>query len=208
MKRPRNTELRKQPKTAAGSAIEGAILDAAEALIAEDGLEHLTTNRAAARAGVSIGSLYQYFPSKEAIAAELVRRMERRAKTLVEDALATSREAPLEHAAGAVVDALLGESLARVPARAALRRAIPADWARPTSASVDAEVRAVLTDTLLERADVRRGPPAMVWVVAHAVELVIESAVLDAPALLTDRTFRDELVQLVVRYLRADVTRD
>lgn len=50
-----------------------AILEAAARILEDDGLGQLNTNAIAARAGVSVGSLYQYFPSKEAILAELIR---------------------------------------------------------------------------------------------------------------------------------------
>lgn len=50
------------------------ILEAAARIIEERGLDELTTNAVAQRAGVSVGSLYQYFPSRTAILAELTRR--------------------------------------------------------------------------------------------------------------------------------------
>jgi AcrR family transcriptional regulator len=50
------------------------ILEATMRLLERDGLAALTTNAAAAKAGVSIGTLYQYFASKEAILDELARR--------------------------------------------------------------------------------------------------------------------------------------
>jgi AcrR family transcriptional regulator len=51
-----------------------AILDATAHIIEADDMENLNTNTVALEAGVSIGSLYQYFPSKESILAELVNR--------------------------------------------------------------------------------------------------------------------------------------
>ncbi|AJE45489.1 TetR/AcrR family transcriptional regulator [Celeribacter indicus] len=53
------------------------LLEAAARILEEDGPEALTTNHIARRAGVSVGSLYQYFPSKEAILAELIREVRR-----------------------------------------------------------------------------------------------------------------------------------
>lgn len=49
-----------------------AILQAAAHILEEEGFEGYTTNAIAARAGVSIGSLYQYFPNKDAVTAALV----------------------------------------------------------------------------------------------------------------------------------------
>lgn len=65
---------RKQPQQGRARATWEAVLDAAAQLLREEGAASLTTNRVAERAGVSIGSLYQYFPTKQAIYAELSRR--------------------------------------------------------------------------------------------------------------------------------------
>jgi AcrR family transcriptional regulator len=58
------------------------LLRAAELEIGERGLDELTTNHVAARAGVGVGSLYQYFADKESIVEALMqrRRAEVRAK--------------------------------------------------------------------------------------------------------------------------------
>jgi AcrR family transcriptional regulator len=51
-----------------------AILEAAARILERDGLERFNTNRVAEAAGVSVGSLYQYFPNKTALLAALVRQ--------------------------------------------------------------------------------------------------------------------------------------
>lgn len=53
------------------------IVQAAGALLEENGYAQLTTNAIASRAGTSIGSLYQFFPNKEAVVAELVAQYRR-----------------------------------------------------------------------------------------------------------------------------------
>lgn len=58
---------RKRPKQERSQATVEAILTATTHILTEDGYNQLTTNRVAERAGVSIGSLYQYFPNKEAL---------------------------------------------------------------------------------------------------------------------------------------------
>ena len=65
---------RRTPRQArAGSTIE-AILDATFQLLEADGVEKLTTNHVAERAGVSIGTLYQYFGGKQDVLAALAQR--------------------------------------------------------------------------------------------------------------------------------------
>lgn len=67
-------EVRKRPTQARGAATFNTILDTALQLLDEVGADSLTTNLVAERAGVNIATLYQYFPSKEAILLEAVRR--------------------------------------------------------------------------------------------------------------------------------------
>ena len=59
--------LRKQPKQARSTELMAAILQAAAQVLAKEGAQRFTTARVAERAGVSIGSLYQYFPNKASI---------------------------------------------------------------------------------------------------------------------------------------------
>jgi AcrR family transcriptional regulator len=65
---------RKQPRQQRAQETLAAILQAAVEVIDEVGYAKATTNRIAARAGVSIGSLYQYFPNKDAILISLLDR--------------------------------------------------------------------------------------------------------------------------------------
>ncbi|HMJ77611.1 MAG TPA: TetR/AcrR family transcriptional regulator, partial [Iamia sp.] len=63
---------RKQPRQRRAHETRARILDAARAVFGEHGYAHGTTNRIAEAAGLSVGSLYQYFPNKDAILVELV----------------------------------------------------------------------------------------------------------------------------------------
>ena len=65
---------RKAPRQARSAATVDAILEASAHILREGGLGALNTNAVAERAGASIGSLYQYFPNKDAILAEMIRR--------------------------------------------------------------------------------------------------------------------------------------
>src|SRR3990172_4782804 len=65
---------RKQPKQARSQTTVEAILEATARILAAEGRARLSTNRVAEVAGVSVGSLYQYFPNKDALLAELRRR--------------------------------------------------------------------------------------------------------------------------------------
>jgi AcrR family transcriptional regulator len=70
----RETSLRKMPQQARGQQRIHKLLNAAEQLFAEVGYDNTTTNAIAARADTSIGSLYQFFPNKEAILYAVIQR--------------------------------------------------------------------------------------------------------------------------------------
>ncbi|WP_158915546.1 TetR/AcrR family transcriptional regulator [Caulobacter sp. S45] len=71
---PSRLEPRKSPAQARSAATVGVILEAAARILEERGFEAYTTNEIARRAGVGVGSLYQYFPRKEAITRALIQR--------------------------------------------------------------------------------------------------------------------------------------
>jgi AcrR family transcriptional regulator len=92
-RRPREPKptMRKQPRTSAGSTIVDAIVDTAERVLEREGLAALTTNHVAEQAGVSIGTLYQYFPNKFALAAAIFDRQLVQYEAAFAAAVATSR---------------------------------------------------------------------------------------------------------------------
>jgi len=66
--------MRKVPRTRAAAEIVDAIVEAAEQVLETEGVAALTTNRVAEHAGVSVGTLYQYFPNKYALAGAIFDR--------------------------------------------------------------------------------------------------------------------------------------
>lgn len=92
------TGLRRQPTQSRAEATLRAIREACLKILEEEGLKRLTTNRVAEVAGVSIGSLYQYYADKNAIAADIcnqllmaetseVRRLDQETLTIVQSSL-------------------------------------------------------------------------------------------------------------------------
>src|SRR6201996_9435868 len=81
---------RKRPKQSRSTELVAAILEAAAQVLASEGAQRFTTARVAERAGVSVGSLYQYFPNKAAILFRMQsdewRRPGARLRILLEDA--------------------------------------------------------------------------------------------------------------------------
>ncbi|WP_109466223.1 TetR/AcrR family transcriptional regulator [Albibacillus kandeliae] len=96
---------RKQARQARSRATQEAILEATARILESEGRDALTTNGIARRAGVSIGSLYQYYPHKEAILATLMRIKRAELLELMREALAGSGDLPVEQAVGQMVKA-------------------------------------------------------------------------------------------------------
>jgi AcrR family transcriptional regulator len=87
---------RKQPSQERARATVDAVLDAAAHILESDDTRLFTTNHVARRAGVSIGSLYQYFPNKWSILDALAQRFRERIVSDVERILAAGTDGPLE----------------------------------------------------------------------------------------------------------------
>lgn len=102
---------RKRPRQARSRHTVDAILIAAEDVLLRSGLAGFNTNAVARRAGVSIGSLYQFFPGKEAILAALVRNMRRDMLADLVAAQKAAGTADLTEAMGAMIDASLKHHL-------------------------------------------------------------------------------------------------
>jgi AcrR family transcriptional regulator len=98
---------RKQPTQARSQATVAAIFEATIQVLLHGGASALTTNRVADRAGVSIGTLYQYFPGKEALLYALVSRHLDRASTAVELSCQHHRGMPLMQCSDAFVNAYI-----------------------------------------------------------------------------------------------------
>ncbi len=87
---------RKQPKQARANDLVAAVLDAAVQVLSTEGAARFTTARVAERAGVSVGSLYQYFPNKAAILFRLQSDEWRRTSQLLADILTDRDCSPFE----------------------------------------------------------------------------------------------------------------
>jgi AcrR family transcriptional regulator len=87
---------RKQPVQGRSRVTVEAILEAASRLFVRDGYPNTTTNRIAELAGVSVGSLYEYFPNKASILLALLERQVEGMLVLMQERLAAIRGAPLD----------------------------------------------------------------------------------------------------------------
>ena len=92
------TNRRKEAAQERSRATVDALVDATARILVREGFDKASTNRIAEVAGVSVGSLYQYFPSKEALVAAVIERHQQQPMRVVRGELARAANQPLEQA--------------------------------------------------------------------------------------------------------------
>ncbi len=120
LERPKRLQLRKTPRQDRSTALVDDILEAAARVLVDVGFEQMNTNLVAERAGVSVGSLYQYFPHKDALVAELIARRAYEEQTFMREWIG---ELPTENLE-ASLEAVVRGALAFRATNPALHRAL------------------------------------------------------------------------------------
>jgi AcrR family transcriptional regulator len=147
---------RKLPSQSRSALTVDAILEGAAHILERQGLEGYTTNAIAQRSGVSIGSLYQYFPAKDAITAALI---ERESATIAQEVAAALQIRDFKTALRAMVDSAVRQQLKR-PELARLLDFEQTRLSAILSASCDAiAVRQMLVDFLRQHKGPEIGNP-------------------------------------------------
>ena len=100
------THLRRVPSQTRSRERLRLVLDAGDHLLATEGPDAFTTNRIAAAAGIPVGSVYRYFPDKQAIAEALALRYWSDFEDLVQAAAETDEREPLSDPGSVVLDTL------------------------------------------------------------------------------------------------------
>jgi AcrR family transcriptional regulator len=168
--KPRKRRLRK-PRQARAKATVGAIVEAAARILAAEGWARFTTNRVAERAGVSIGSLYEYFPNKQALVDAILEGHLARGEAIVAERLAALGE---DRDVEALLAALVAGFVELHEDDPRLHRVLSSEV--PVSAALRARA-AALTDTLV---DALAGALAAADVEAPAVTARLVVDVVDA----------------------------
>src|SRR6476469_6472202 len=123
-RRSRSVSSRKQPQQARSNELVSDILEAAVQVLAKEGAQRFTTARVAERAGVSVGSLYQYFPNKAAILFRLQSDEWRQTNDLLRGILEDIGKPPFERLR-ALVHAFIRSECEEAAIRVALDDAAP-----------------------------------------------------------------------------------
>jgi AcrR family transcriptional regulator len=156
-----NAEIssRKRPKQARSTDLVAAILEAAAQVLAKEGAPRFTTARVAERAGVSVGSIYQYFPNKAAILFHLQSDEWRQTSELLRAILEKKSRPPIERLRD-LVHAFIRSECEEAAMRVALNDTAPlyrdAPEAREARASGDRTMQVFMREALPQASESTR----------------------------------------------------
>lgn len=180
---------RRKAKQARAQATIEAIFGATAQILETEGEGRLTTNRIAEVAGVSIGSLYQYFADKQAILVAMAQAENENTRTKLKAGLAEGEISPARLLIRIQIGILKDKPATR---RAALKAILDAE----SAAAIAAEGRA--TGALLPREGTPRGIDG--FILSRAIGGAIRAAVLEDAPFLHEPEFEDALVRLAEGY--------
>jgi AcrR family transcriptional regulator len=195
-------KTRRTPRQPRSEATVDAILEAAFQLLEVDGVEALTTNHIAERAGVSVGTLYKYFAGKQPIMAALAQRQAAAARDrIAEIVIANSAVERPELGAVRLIVRTLATAFEGAPAtRRALLDALTLEGGD------DVVMRHHLTffDTIAGKTAFGFPlSPEAGFVLTHAVVGLLRAATAEAELALDPARLEDELVRLMEAYIGA-----
>jgi AcrR family transcriptional regulator len=207
MARKLQTNPRKSASQERSRLTVDALLEATARVLMKEGYDRASTNKIAAVAGVSIGSLYQYFPSKEALVAAVIDRHTQQVSQVIRNALVKVAARPIEVAAREFVSVAIDAHRVNPKLHGVLAEQIPRIGRLENVEAINREAYALVRGYLeahRDEIDVA-DPDVAAFVCVTAVEALTHAAVLRSPDILTGekaRRFVDDVTRLVVRYLR------
>ena len=197
-------EARKTPIQARSAVTVEAISEATIQVLLTHGAERFTTTRVAARAGVSVGTLYQYYPNKQALLfAVLENHMNHVAET-VEAACENARIKPLAEMIREMVEAFVDAKMERADISGALYR-VSANIGGPALIKRIGERLRKAVEAMLQTAPDAKLPPdkfaidTMLAAMAGAMRSLLEAG----PSPGAVRKLREQLVLLCQSYMMA-----
>lgn len=204
---------RKLPRQARARATVDAIVEATTQVLRERGYERFTTTQAAERAGVSVGSLYQYFPNKAALAAAVIDRCCDDFIAAFESALASQKAADgrphalLADCIHAIVDVTLVSHHLTSDLHRIARDLAPRLGVAKRTEMVNEAITRLIESVLRRHADEIRADVDLA-VAAVMIETVLQAlahrVALGGPAKAAkDGVLAREAARMITRYLRA-----
>jgi AcrR family transcriptional regulator len=200
--KPRKTAVQRRSR-----ATVGALVEATARILVRDGFDKASTNRIAEVAGVSVGSLYQYFPSKEALVAAVIERHRQQIRHAIHDEMAAVFALPVERAVRALVTlAVKGHRVDPVLHRVLAEQIPRAGQLAETGGHADENIALFRAYLEGRRRELGVDDLALAsFVCVTAIEALTHNAVLHHPDMLSDEAmgaFIDESARLVTGYLK------
>jgi len=204
MRTPAKLAPRRQPKQRRARLTVDAVLEAAVKVLKREGFSALTTNRIAEVAGVSIGSVYQYFPDKGAIFAALHRRHIEEIDRMIEAQLLRHATSPLDDLIRAMIEAMVEAHIADPELYELLMTEVPhrADGTQDFAVRFHSAFRLAIASRTHKKKKLR-DLDRMVFVVANMVEALSHGAALRRPPGVSLNEAKEEAVRAVLAYLNA-----
>jgi AcrR family transcriptional regulator len=201
------TNPRKHASQERSRATVDALIEATARILVRDGFDRASTNRIALEAGVSVGSLYQYYPGKEALVAAVAERHAEDLMAVVRKALAEVADQPLEAATRALVAAAIEAHRVDPRLHRVLAEQTPRTGALANVEAFNSDTYSLFRTYLEGRRDQLRvvDLELAAFVCVTSIEALTHTAVLHRADLLSDdavETLVDEATRLVVGYLR------
>lgn len=201
------TKPRKQAAQARSRAMVDALIEATARILVTDGFDKASTNRIAEMAGASVGSLYQYFPSKEALVAAVVVRHQRALMQVVRNAMAEADALPVEQAVRRLVAAAIEAHRVDPKLHRVLAEQLPRSGALEDVDVFNREAYDLFRAYLEAHRDAFRAVDLglATFVCVTSIEALTHTAVVHYADHLSDEAFDalvDEATRLVVRYLQ------
>ncbi|EJN11336.1 transcriptional regulator [Bradyrhizobium sp. YR681] len=207
MARTPPTKPRKNALQARSRATVDALVEATARILVRDGFEKTSTNRIAEIAGVSVGSLYQYFPSKEALVAAVIDRHNDEIMGLVRTTLVEVADLPVDKAVRKLVTVAIEAHRINPKLHRVLAEQIPRTGQLADVEAFNREIHTLVRAYLESRRKEMRKVDVDVatFICVSTIEAVAHNTVLDHAEVLSEkmvRTLVDETTKMVVGYLR------
>lgn len=197
---------RKIPTQGRSQATFTAILDAAAQLLTSKGYAYASTNRIAEFAGVSIGSLYEYFPGKEAIYCSLKLRTNEEQFRLRTATIADGGDLPVREMIHRLITETLDALLSNPELEAALQSEVPAHILRDQVMESFEDMAAASLQYFVGHLDEIRqtNVESATWLGVRVPTLVIGHAIATEPERLRDEEFKQNLIDMMCRFWLKD----
>jgi AcrR family transcriptional regulator len=197
------TTPRKLPRQDRSRITVEAILEATTRILVEEGYDKANTNRIAERAGISIGSLYQYFPNKESLLAALVEQHVTEMAELIETKLDLLFDSPIEIAIPEIIKAVVAAHTINPRLHQVLSEEIPCSERSPTMQQADSKIAELLRTYLCRWRDFiePQNINLTVFILSQTVDALCHAAVIEYPNFVRDSQFEREVSNLLLSYL-------